>query len=79
MRGLPVISTVRMKRFKEELPLVMINTEKSEERNKLFNLTEVTGIKTKVETKRKPTSASQCFRCQSLGMCNTDVQQTAGV
>ncbi|KAI4463262.1 associated with zinc finger [Holotrichia oblita] len=66
-RGFPVISAARMKRFKEELPMILINTAKNEDGKKLFNVTDVAGMKVKTEAKRKPTSSTQCFRCQLYG------------
>ncbi|GJQ69154.1 hypothetical protein Trydic_g14669 [Trypoxylus dichotomus] len=66
-RGFPVVSAARMKRFKEELPLVMVNVEKGEEGKKIFDVRDVAGMRIRVEPKRKPTNTSQCFRCQLYG------------
>lgn len=51
--GFPVLGTKRMKRFKEDLPMVLVDLEKNDER--------------KAEPKRKPTVSSQCYRCQLYG------------
>ncbi|GJQ70704.1 hypothetical protein Trydic_g638 [Trypoxylus dichotomus] len=66
-RGFPVSSATRMKRFKEDLPLILINTEKSSDGKRLFDMTDATAMKISTEPKRKSTAATQCFRCQKYG------------
>lgn len=66
-RGFPIISTYRMKRFKEEMPLILVNAEKGDQGKKIFDIKEVAGMRIKVEPKRKPVSSAQCFRCQMFG------------
>ncbi|GJQ83750.1 hypothetical protein Trydic_g6782 [Trypoxylus dichotomus] len=66
-RGFPVSSATRVKRFKEELPLILVNAEKSSEGKKFFDMTDVAGINISAEPKRKSTAATQCFRCQKFG------------
>lgn len=65
--GFPVLGAKRMKRFKEDLPMVLVDLEKSEEGKKIFGIREVVGMKVKAEPKRKPTVSSQCYRCQMFG------------
>ncbi|GJQ79634.1 hypothetical protein Trydic_g16475 [Trypoxylus dichotomus] len=53
-----------MKKLKEELPMILVNVNKSVEGKKLFNVTHVAGMRITVESKRKPTTSTQCSRCQ---------------
>lgn len=71
-----VLSATHIKRLKEDLPLVLVSTEKTDAGKKLFNGEDVVGMKIRTEPKRKPTSSSQCFRCQ---LFNTAAQRTTGV
>ncbi|KAK9710028.1 Reverse transcriptase (RNA-dependent DNA polymerase) [Popillia japonica] len=66
-QGFPVLKVKRMKRFKEDMPMMLVDVKKSDEGKKLFALKEVVGMKIKAEAKRKPTSSAQCFRCQMYG------------
>ncbi|GJQ68489.1 hypothetical protein Trydic_g14818, partial [Trypoxylus dichotomus] len=56
-----------MKRFKEELPLILVNAEKSSAGKKLFDMTDVARMRISAEPKRKSTAATQCFGCQKFG------------
>ncbi|GJQ70739.1 hypothetical protein Trydic_g672 [Trypoxylus dichotomus] len=64
-RGFPVLSASRLKKAREEIPLILINAEKSVEGKGIFDIKEVQGCKISTEPKGKPTSACQCFRCQN--------------
>lgn len=66
-QGRPILSVSRMKKNKEALPMLMVNVEKTPEGRKVFDVTRVAGLSVKVEPKRKPTTAMQCYRCQMYG------------
>ncbi|GJQ87277.1 hypothetical protein Trydic_g8740 [Trypoxylus dichotomus] len=63
-RGFPISSAAGMKKFKEELPIILVDEDKSIEGKKLFDLTHVAGMQITAEPKRKPPTSTQCFRCQ---------------
>ncbi|KAK9717062.1 zinc finger associated protein [Popillia japonica] len=63
-QGFPVLKVRRIKRFKEEMPMMLVDVKKTDDGKKLFAVKEVVGMKVKAEAKRKPTSSTQCFRCQ---------------
>lgn len=61
--GFPLLFTKRMKRFKEDLLMILVDLEKNED-GKIVAVKEVVGMNVNPEPKRKPTVSSQCYRCQ---------------
>ncbi|KAK9703843.1 hypothetical protein QE152_g29124 [Popillia japonica] len=56
-----------MKRFKEDLLMILVDLEVDLEKNedgKIVAVKEVVGMNVNPEPKRKPTVSSQCYRCQ---------------
>lgn len=69
LKGVNVQSVVRMRRDKATpLPLMVVTSEKSEEgKRKMFEVSNVAGLVVRVESKRRPTAQTQCYRCQMFG------------
>lgn len=64
----PVTSVKRMSsKQKGDLPVVVVNTEKSEKGLNLYNLKHIDGLGVQVEKKKNSPDYRQCYRCQKWG------------
>lgn len=66
-KGYKFESVKRLRNKHKTFPLVLVNTERTEEGKKLLNCPDVLHAKISVEPKRRPTTQSQCYRCQRFG------------
>lgn len=66
--GLKIKKVVRMRKNKEEpYDMVAVESDRTEEGKKIFEVEKLGNFRVRVESKRKPTNQQQCFRCQRFG------------
>lgn len=55
------------KNAETQYELILVTAENSEQNKNLFEIRQIMGVGVRPERKRRPTNASQCFRCQNYG------------